>query len=107
MGTLRRLRGPTIPLATTRELTPAVRRTLALRVLFAAALIGLAVGASETGRSNAAAASGLLPGESGGVVVLDVSRSIKPESNRTISAVLQSLIQSRTRIGLVAFSALA
>src|SRR2546421_4363554 len=104
---LKRLRGPAIPLATTRELAPAVRRTLALRIAFAAALIGLAVGASETGRSNAAAAGGLLPGESGGVVVLDVSRSIKPESNRTITAVLQSLIQSRTRIGLVAFSDIA
>jgi hypothetical protein len=108
MGTLlRRLRGPAIPLATTSELTPAVRRTLALRVLFAAALIGLAVGASETGRGNAAAASGLLSGDSGGVVVLDVSRSIKPESNRTITAVLQSLIRSRTRVGLVAFSDIA
>jgi len=104
---LKRVRGPAIPLATTAELTPAVRRTLALRVLFAAALIGLAVGASETGRSNAAAASGLLPGRSGGVLVLDVSRSIKPESNRTITTVLQSLIQARTRIGLVAFSDIA
>src|SRR5438094_88046 len=60
VGAWRRLRGPAIPLATTAELTPAVRRTLALRVLFAAALIGLAVAASETGRSNAAAARGLL-----------------------------------------------
>ena len=96
---LKRLRGPAIPLATTAELASAVRRTLFLRVLFAAVLIGLVVAASETGRSNAAAGRGLLPGGSGGVLVLDVSRSIKPESNRTITAVLQSLIQARTRIG--------
>ncbi|TML13078.1 MAG: VWA domain-containing protein [Actinobacteria bacterium] len=102
-----RVRGPAIPLATTAELAPAIRRTLALRVLFAAALIGLAVAASETGRSNAAAARGLLPGGTGGMLVLDVSRSIKPESNRTITGVLQSLIQAKSRIGLVAFSDIA
>ena len=107
VGTLHRWRGPAIPLATTAELTPAVRRTLALRVLFAAALIGLAVAASETGRSNAAAARGLLSGGTGGMLVLDVSRSIKPESNRTITGVLQTLIQAKSRIGLVAFSDIA
>src|SRR5438105_7201991 len=104
---LRRIRGSVIPLATTAELGPAVRRTLLLRILFGAALIGLAVAATETGRSNAAAARGLLNGKSGGVLVLDVSRSIKPESNRTITAVLQRLIQSHTRIGFVAFSDIA
>jgi hypothetical protein len=101
---LRRIRGSVIPLATTAELGPAVRRTLFLRILFGAALIGLAVAATETGRSSAAATRGLLSGKSGGVLVLDVSRSIKPESNRTITAVLQRLIQAHTRIGLVAFS---
>jgi hypothetical protein len=108
MGTLlRKIRGSVIPLATTAELGRAVRRTLALRVLFGAALIGLAVAATETGRGNADAARGLLNGKSGGVLVLDVSRSIKPESNRTITAVLQRLIDSHTRIGLVAFSDIA
>jgi hypothetical protein len=101
---LRRIRGSVIPLATTAELGPAVKRTLFLRILFGAALLGLAVAATDTGRSNADAARGLLNGKSGGVLVLDVSRSIKPESNRTITAVLQRLIQSNTRIGLVAFS---
>jgi hypothetical protein len=101
---LRHIRGSVIPLATTAELGPAVRRTLLLRILIGVALIGLAVAATETGRSNAAAGRGLLSGKSGGVLVLDVSRSIKPESNRTITTVLQQLIQAHTRIGLVAFS---
>jgi hypothetical protein len=104
---LKRVRGAVIPLATTAELGPAARRTLVLRILFGAALIALAVAAAETGRSNAAAARGLLGGKAGGVLVLDVSRSIKPESNRTITAVLQHLIQAHTRIGLVAFSDIA
>src|SRR5919108_1426326 len=104
---LRRIRGSMIPLATTADLGSAVRRTLVLRILFGAALIGLAIAATETGRSNAAAGRGLLNGKSGGVLVLDVSRSIKPESNRTITAVLQQLIRAHTRIGLVAFSDIA
>jgi hypothetical protein len=84
-----------------------VRRTLVLRIAIAVALVVLALAASETGRSNAAAARGLLPGGGAGVLVLDVSRSIKPEANRTITQVLQQLIDSHTRIGLVAFSDIA
>ena len=106
-GALERIRGATIPIATTAELAPAVRRTLFLRIVFGAVLIGLVVGASETGRSRAAAASGLVPGGVGGMLVLDVSRSIKPEANRTIQDVLRQLIASHTRIGLVAFSDIA
>jgi hypothetical protein len=104
---LRRLRGPAIPIATTAELAPAVRRTLLIRVVLAAVLIGLIVAATETGRSRAAAGRGLVPGGVGGMLVLDVSRSIKPEANRTIRNVLQQLIDARARIGLVAFSDIA
>jgi hypothetical protein len=39
--------------------------------------------------------------------VLDVSRSIKPEADKTIVRVLDQLIQSRSRIGLVVFSDIA
>jgi hypothetical protein len=108
MGTLlRNVRGPAIPIATTAELAPAVRRTLFLRVVLAALLIGLVIAATETGRSRAAAGSGLVPGGVGGMLVLDVSRSIKPGANQTIRNVLQQLIDARTRIGLVAFSDIA
>jgi hypothetical protein len=106
-NSLRRIRGAAIPIATTAELAPAVRRTLFLRIVFGALLIGLVVAASETGRTRAQAASGLVPGGVGGMLVLDVSRSIKPEANRTITAVLRQLIASHTRIGLVAFSDIA
>jgi hypothetical protein len=104
---LKRIRGAAIPIATTAELAPAVRRTLFLRVLLGALLIGLVIAATETGRSRAAAGRGLVPGGVGGMLVLDVSRSIKPGANRTITNVLQQLIDAHTRIGLVAFSDIA
>ena len=107
MDTLTKLRGPTIPLAATAELAPVARRTLFLRLLFAGGLVALALAATETGRSDSAAARGLLPRGVGGMLVLDVSRSIKPESNRTIQNVLKQLIDARARIGLVAFSDIA
>ncbi len=111
MDTLRRLltavRGPTIPIGTTATLVPAVRRTVLLRIVFAVVLVGLVVAAIETGRSKAAANRGLVPGGTGGMLALDVSRSIKPEANRTITNVLQQLIDAHTRIGLVAFSDIA
>ncbi|MDX6369659.1 MAG: von Willebrand factor type domain, partial [Gaiellaceae bacterium] len=102
-----RARGPAIPLATTADLAGPTRRTLVLRIALAVALVVLALAASETGRTNAAAARGLLPGGGTGVLVLDVSRSIKPSSDRTIVAVLQELIHAQTRLGLVAFSDIA
>jgi hypothetical protein len=111
MDTLRRLltavRGPTIPIGATSTLSPAVRRTLLLRITFAVLLVGLVVAAIDTGRSKAAASRGLVPGGAGGMLVLDVSRSIKPDANRTITNVLQELIDAHTRIGLVAFSDIA
>jgi hypothetical protein len=70
-------------------------------------LIALVVAAVDTGKSKAASDRGLVPGGVGGMLVLDVSRSIKPEANRTITQVLQQLIDSHTRIGLVAFSDIA
>ena len=101
---LRSVRGPTIPIGTTATMAPAVRRTLVLRIALGALLVALVVAATETGRSKAAADRGLVPGGVGGMLVLDVSRSIKPEANQTITEVLQQLIDSHTRIGLVAFS---
>jgi len=41
------------------------------------------------------------------MLVLDVSRSIKPDANHTITDVLRQLIAAHTRIGLVAFSDIA
>jgi VWA domain-containing protein len=108
MDTLRKLlksvHGPTIPIGTTSTLAPAVRRTVILRVAFAVVLVGLVVAAVDTGRSKAAANRGLVPGGTGGMLVLDVSRSIRPDANHTITNVLQQLIDAHTRIGLVAFS---
>lgn len=103
---LTRTRGPSIPLSSTAALAGPVRRTLFLRILLALVLVGLVVSASATGRSDAAAARGLLP-KGGGMLVLDVSRSIKPEADQTIVRVLDQLIRSQSRIGLVVFSDIA
>ncbi|HEY6069694.1 MAG TPA: vWA domain-containing protein [Gaiellaceae bacterium] len=103
----RRVRGPAIPLASTARLAGAARRTLIVRVALAVVLVGLLVLASTTGRGNAAATHGLLPGGGSGMLVLDVSRSIKPEADQTIVNVLERLIRSQTRIGLIAFSDIA
>src|SRR5438046_9935006 len=107
MGTLRSLlraaRGPTVPIATTATMGPAVRRTLLLRIALGALLIALVVAATETGKSKAAADRGLVPGRVGGMLVLDVSRSIKPEANRTITNVLQQPIHSHTPLALHPF----
>jgi hypothetical protein len=101
---IRRIRGATIPIATTSTMAPAVHRTLVLRVVLGVLLIGLVVAAIQTGRSRAEADRGLVPGGVGGMLVLDVSRSIKPEANRTITTVLQQLVDAHARIGLIAFS---
>jgi von Willebrand factor type A domain len=106
-SSIRRARGATIPIGATANMGPAVRRTLLLRVALGIVLIGLVVAAVETGRTKAAADRSLVPGGVGGMLVLDVSRSIKPEANRTVTNVLQQLIDSHTRIGLVAFSDIA
>jgi hypothetical protein len=112
MGTLiRRLRartqGPAIPLSTTALLAGPARRTLVVRIVLGAALLALVLAASGTGRSDADAARGLIAKGGSGMLILDVSRSIKPEANRAIVAVLERLIASRSRIGVVAFSDIA
>jgi hypothetical protein len=104
---LSRARAPAIPIAATAPLRPAARRTLLVQILLALVLIGFVVAASQTERGNAAAARGLVSGAAGGMLVLDVSRSIKPQANETITNVLQQLIAARARIGLVAFSDIA
>jgi hypothetical protein len=104
---LRRVRGPAIPIAATAPLAAAARRTLFAQIALALLLIALVVAATETERNRTAAARGLLSAGQGGMLVLDVSRSIKPEANRTITNVLQQLIRARARIGLVAFSDIA
>jgi hypothetical protein len=103
----RRAQGPAIPLWSTAALAGAARRTLVLRVGLAALLVALVAAASSTGRSDADALRGLIPEGGSGMLVLDVSRSIKPEAGRTIVRVLERLVDSGTRIGVVAFSDIA
>src|SRR5438874_1164734 len=88
---LRRIRGSVIPLATTAELARAVRRTLVLRIALGAALVGLAVAATETGRGNADAARGLLNGKSGGELLLVSDLDTAPDDVPRVAQTFNTL----------------
>jgi hypothetical protein len=99
--------GPSIPLASTAQLSGAARRTLVLRIVLALVLVALVVAAGATGRTDSDAARGLVPEGGSGMLILDVSRSIKPDADQIIVNVLERLLASNTRIGVVAFSDIA
>jgi hypothetical protein len=98
-------RSGTIPLADTRPFARAARRTTIVRLVLAAALVGSVVAAffvAPTGASRT-----YLPPNSVGVVVLDVSSSVKPGTYHRIEQTLATIAGSATRLGLVVFSDVA
>lgn len=102
-----RIRGAAIPLARTLELRAAARRSFILRIALAVLMVVCVGAASAASRSADAPARELLLGQRSVIVVLDVSKSIKPAANRTIVAVVKDLIDSHVHVGLVAFSDIA
>jgi hypothetical protein len=95
-----------IPLADARRFTALIRRTRLLRYLLAAGLLALlagvliaALGIREERR--------FLPAGTSGVVVLDVSASITPDTYQRIQATVAELAASRDHYGLVVFSDVA
>jgi hypothetical protein len=102
---LRSAHGVTVPLADPRSLDRAGRRTRLIRLTLAAALVAAVAGAvvlapGTPGRRY-------LPADTVGVVVLDVSSSVKPETYYRIEQTLAEIAASRTRLGLVLFSDVA
>jgi hypothetical protein len=100
----RRQSGPRIPLSDVAGLTRALRRTRLIRIvlgigllLCGAAVFALALDLREGRR-------GFLPAGSNGVIVVDVSASITPESYRQIYHVLDDASKTGERWGLVLFS---
>lgn len=98
---------PGIPLADAALLGRPAARARAVRVVLAAALVGvLAAGFSEARRMPVHHASFFPAGESG-VVVIDFSTSIGVPGYRRISNVLRPVVEANQPIGVVYFSDVA
>ncbi len=93
-----------IPLADAPALRPAARRTLVVRIVLAAALLGLVVAAVVVSRHPHTQTIVALPPHSSAIVVLDVSASISADTYSRIGGTLSSLTRSGGRYGLVVFS---
>jgi hypothetical protein len=102
---LRSAHGAAVPLADAGALDRAGRRSRIIRLLLAAALVGAVVGAVVL--SPGTPGRRFLPADSVGVVVLDVSSSVKPDTYYRIEQTLATIAGSRTRLGLVLFSDVA
>ena len=94
-----------VPLADASSLDGAARRTRLVRLALAAVLV-----ASIAGAYLAAPASPgrrFLPADETGIVVLDVSSSVQPETYYRIEQTLATIAASQSRLGLVLFSDVA
>jgi hypothetical protein len=93
-----------IPLADARSLLRLARRTTLVRTAAAVLLIALAIAAVLLGRDPQVRETSVLPKRSNGIVVLDLSASISPDTYARIGATLRELTESGGRYGLVVFS---
>jgi hypothetical protein len=97
-----------IPLSDIRELGPAWRRTTVIRVVLAAALVGLILAtALLSSRPTTRPPLQLLPRASNAIVVLDLSASISSDTFNRIGETLDQLAATNGRYGLVVFSDVA
>jgi hypothetical protein len=93
-----------IPFADVRSLLGLARRTTLVRAAAAILLVALALVAVLLGRHPEVRESTVLPKRSNGIVVLDLSASISPDTYARIGATLRELTESGGRYGLVVFS---
>jgi hypothetical protein len=98
------MRRDAIPVAGASGLAAFARRTRALRIGAALALLVLAAAAILLGRHPRVHEVNFLPAGSNGVVVLDVSASISSDTYSQIGTTLRDLVATRGRYGLVVFS---
>jgi hypothetical protein len=98
------MRRDAIPVAGASGLAAFARRTRALRIGAALALLVLAAAAILLGRHPHVHEVNFLPAGSNGVVVLDVSASISSDTYSQIGTTLRDLVATRGRYGLVVFS---
>jgi hypothetical protein len=95
--------GQTLPVANAERLRAASDRTVAVRLVVAAALVVALAGAWQTTRALAQRQHDRAPTASG-VLVLDLSSSVGPETYRRIRNVLARLQAAREHLGVVIFS---
>jgi len=93
----------TIPFGELGAIASATRRTLALRVLLGVAAVAAAAAVVALSRGGDATPA-LLPVDSDGLVVLDLSASISTDTYARIGATLDRLAGSGGRYGLIVFS---
>jgi hypothetical protein len=93
-----------IGLADTRPLARAATSTRLVRAIAAAGAVAAATFALTAALREPPASAGLLPAGSDGVVVLDLSASIPPQTYRRVALTLDRLARSNGRYGLVVFS---
>ena len=96
-----------IPLADSAELAPAWRRTRAVRVALAVALVLLVIVTALLASRPTSHPLRFLPKASNGIVVLDLSASISSDTFNRIGQTLDELASTNGRFGLVAFSDVA
>ena len=97
--------GTPIPVADASFLRGAARRTRIIRLALGVALLGAVVGAFLTAPRHPGRR--YLPAKAVGVVVLDVSSSVRPTTYFRIEQTLSSIAASKGRLGLVLFSDVA
>lgn len=95
-----------IPLFDVRNLTEPMRRTAAIRLMLAAALVATLLAAAWLSRDPGASAVQLAKGGQSGVVVLDMSASIG-SARRRLTEPFEYLADTNQDFGLVLFSSVA
>jgi hypothetical protein len=102
---LHRAPGTAIPLADPTSLDRAARRTRVVRLLLAATLVAATIAAFLVAPSTPGRR--FLPANATGIVVLDVSSSVQPDTYYRIEQTLATIAASQSRLGLVLFSDVA
>jgi hypothetical protein len=100
----RRQSGPRVPLADTAGLGRPLRRTRLVRIVLAIGLLLCGTAAFALALDLREGRRGFLPAGSNGVIVIDASASITPDSYRQIYNVLDDASKTGERWGLIFFS---
>src|SRR3954452_23640658 len=98
-------RSRAVPLVDRRALQPAIRRTRIVQVSLAILLLLAAVAAFLSAPRKPSRE--FLPSDTEGIVVLDVSSSVKPTTYFRIEQTLATIAATQSRLGLVLFSDVA
>jgi hypothetical protein len=99
-----RLRPRGVDLHDARPFAGAIWRARILQLVFAGIAVALLLAAISSARDLDASPPGLIPNDSTGVVVVDLSLSIEDEDYRAVRTAFTRLIEDDASIGLVVFS---